>query len=82
MAVVIRLTRRGKKKQPFYRIVVADERFPRDGRYLEIVGTYDPRSDAVTVKKEKAEKWIKNGARLSGTVKRIFAKQGVAVAGK
>ena len=78
MSVVIRLTRRGKKKKPFYRIVAADQRFSRDGRFLEIVGTYDPRNKEVTVKKEAAEKWIKNGARLSSTVKQLFKDKGVS----
>lgn len=77
MAVVIRLTRRGKKKKPFYRIVAADQRFSRDGRFLEIVGTYDPMKKETTVKKEAAEKWIKRGARLTPTVRQLFNKQGV-----
>ena len=77
MSVVIRLTRRGKKKKPFYRIVAADQRFSRDGRFLEIVGTYDPGNKEVTVKKEAAQKWINNGARLSSTVKQLFKAQGV-----
>jgi len=80
MSVVIRLARGGKKKQPFYRIVAADSRFSRDGRFLEVVGTYDPRSKDTTVKKELAEKWIQKGARLSPTVKQLFSKQGVAKA--
>jgi small subunit ribosomal protein S16 len=78
MAVVIRLTRRGRKKQPFYRIVAADQRFSRDGRFLEIVGTYDPMKKEATVKKEAAEKWIQRGARLTPTVRQLFKKQGVA----
>lgn len=83
MAVVIRLTRRGKKKHPYYRIVAADQRFSRDGRFLEIVGSYDPGKKEVTVKKEAAEKWIQRGARLSSTVKQLFKAQGVAAtAGK
>jgi small subunit ribosomal protein S16 len=79
MAVVIRLTRGGQKKKPLYRIVAADKRFCRDGRFLEIVGTHDPRLDKTVVKKEAAEKWIKNGAQLSNTVRKLFAKQGVGV---
>ncbi|MEE8483682.1 MAG: 30S ribosomal protein S16 [Nitrospinota bacterium] len=82
MAVIIRLARRGKKKQPYYRIVAADQRFSRDGRFLEIVGTYDPRKDVSDVKKEQAEKWVKNGAKISATVKKIFSKHGVAVTSK
>lgn len=78
MAVVIRLSRRGRKKKPFYRIVAADQRFSRDGRFLEIVGTYDPMTKEVTVKKEAAQKWIQRGAQLSSTVKRLFSKEGVA----
>lgn len=78
MAVVIRLTRRGKNKKPFYRIVAADQRFSRDGRFLEIVGTYDPMNKEVTVKKEAAEKWIQRGARLSSTVKQLFKAEGLA----
>lgn len=82
MSVVIRMTRKGRIKKPFYRIVAADERCPRDGRFLDIVGTYDPRNKKVTVKKELAEKWIKQGARLSTTVKTLFSKEGVSTARK
>lgn len=78
MAVVIRLSRRGRKKKPFYRIVAADRRFSRDGRFLEIVGTYDPMTKEVTVKKEAAQKWVQRGAILSSTVKRLFSKEGIA----
>jgi len=77
MAVTIRMARYGRKKKPFYRIVAADQRFSRDGRYLEIVGTYDPASKATDIKKEVATKWINNGAVLSATVKDILSKQGV-----
>ncbi|MBI3795102.1 MAG: 30S ribosomal protein S16 [Nitrospinae bacterium] len=80
MAVVIRMSRGGKKKKPFYRIVAADKRFCRDGRYLEIVGTWDPKLEKATVKKEAAEKWIKNGAQVSETVKKLFIKNGVSLA--
>jgi small subunit ribosomal protein S16 len=79
MAVTIRMARYGRKKKPFYRIVAADRRFSRDGRYLEIVGTYDPASKATNVKKEVAKKWINTGAVLSPTVKNIFAKQGISL---
>jgi small subunit ribosomal protein S16 len=79
MSVVIRLTRGGQKKKPFYRIVAADKRFCRDGRFLEIVGTWDPLLEKATVKKEAAEKWIKNGAQVSNTVKKLFVKNGVSL---
>ena len=71
--VKIRLQREGKKKAPFYHIVVADSRSPRDGRIIEQIGTYDPMSDPSTIKldKEKFEKWIKNGAKPTDTVKKL-----------
>ncbi len=74
MAVRLRLTRVGKKKQPSYRIVAADSRSPRDGRYLEIVGTYDPRREpsAVTVDNEKAVAWLRNGALPSERVRKLL----------
>ena len=70
MSVKIRLTRLGKKKRPFYRIVVSDSRSPRDGRIIEQVGTYDPRvtSGGVKLESEKIEKWLKRGAQPSQTV--------------
>ncbi len=80
MAVVIRLSRHGQKKKPFYRIVAADKRYSRDGRFLEVLGTYDPRQQKTVVEKESAEKWIKNGAQVSDTVKKIFMKEGVSLA--
>jgi small subunit ribosomal protein S16 len=81
LAVVIRLTRRGAKKKPFYRIVAADSRMPRDGRFLEILGTYDPLNDEVGCKvdADKAMAWIKKGARPSKTVGTLFKKAGVGV---
>jgi len=81
LAVVIRLTRRGAKKKPFYRIVAADSRMPRDGRFLEILGTYDPLNDDVGCKidAEKAVAWIKKGAKPSKTVGALFKKAGVGV---
>ncbi len=82
MPVVIRLARGGKKKKPFYRIVAADKRYCRDGRFLEIVGTYDPRTEKAIVKKEAAEKWILTGAQCSATVKKLFTKEGVSLAFK
>jgi small subunit ribosomal protein S16 len=74
MALVIRLRRHGSRKKPFYRIVVADSRSPRDGRFVEQVGTYDPAFDPprVTVKGDAAERWIKAGAKPSETVKKLI----------
>ena len=79
LAVVIRLTRRGAKKKPFYRIVAADSRMPRDGRFLEILGTYDPmlEENGCKVDAEKAVAWIKKGAKPSKTVGSLFKKAGV-----
>ncbi len=76
MAVVIRLTRRGTKKKPFYRIVAADSRFPRDGRFLEILGTFDPlkEKDNCNVDMEKASAWIAKGAQPSKTVASLLKK--------
>ena len=74
MAVKIRLRRIGAKKAPFYRIVVADSRYPRDGRFIEEIGTYDPTKNpsVITVDTEKAEKWIATGAQPTETVKKIL----------
>lgn len=74
--VAIRLTRRGMKKRPFYRIVVADKAFPRDGRFLEIVGTYDPlaKEKGVILKQERVKHWLSQGAQPTQTVKHIFKK--------
>ena len=74
MAVRLRLTRKGKKKQPTYRIVAADQRAPRDGRFIEIVGFYDPRAEpsVVRVDNEKAVKWLKHGAQPSERVKKLL----------
>jgi small subunit ribosomal protein S16 len=74
MALVIRLRRHGARKKPFYRIVVADSRSPRDGRFVEQVGTYDPAFDPprVTIKGEAAERWIKAGAKPSDTVRKLI----------
>ena len=74
--VKIRLQREGKKKAPFYHIVVADSRSPRDGKIIEQIGTYDPMTDPATVvlNKELLEKWIKNGAKPTDTVKALIAK--------
>jgi len=77
--VKIRLNRMGAKKKPFYRIVVADSRSPRDGRFIEIVGTYDPtqKEAAIKVDEEKVIDWIKKGAQPTDTVRSILKKQGV-----
>lgn len=79
MAVKIRLRRMGAKKAPFYRIVVADSRFPRDGRFIEEVGYYNPVSEPVQVKidAEKVQDWIKKGAQPTDTVKALLKKNGV-----
>jgi small subunit ribosomal protein S16 len=79
MAVKIRLKRIGAKKTPFYRVVVADSRYPRDGRFIEEIGTYDPKSDPSTVKidAEKAKQWIGNGAQPTDTVRALLKKAGV-----
>jgi small subunit ribosomal protein S16 len=79
MAVKIRLRRMGAKKAPFYRIVVADSRYPRDGRFIEEIGYYDPTKEPSVVKvdAEKAKKWIANGAQPTDTVKDILKKNGV-----
>ena len=76
MAVRIRLTRKGRKKQPFYRIVVADSESPRDGKFLDIVGTYDPMQDpaAVQIDNEKLESWMKQGAKPTQTVESLIKK--------
>lgn len=79
MAVRIRLNRMGAKKRPFYRVVVADSRAPRDGRFIEIIGHYNPIVEPVeiVVDKEKAQDWLNKGAQPSDTVKRLFKQVGV-----
>ena len=74
MAVKIRLTRLGDKKAPFYRVVVADSRSPRDGRFIDNIGTYNPLTDPAEIKidVEKAQKWIANGAQPTDTVKKLL----------
>ena len=78
MAVKIRLRRMGAKKAPFYRVVVADSRFPRDGRFIEEIGYYNPNTNPAEVKidGEKAQKWIANGAQPTETVKALLKKSG------
>ena len=79
MAVKIRLKRMGAKKTPFYRIVAADSRSPRDGRYIEIIGTYNPVAEPakVEINEELALKWLQTGAKPSDTVRNLFSKQGI-----
>ena len=79
MAVKLRLTRIGAKKNPCYRVVAADSRYPRDGRFIEVIGTYNPMTDPVEVKidTEKAKKWIANGAQPTETVKTLLKKNGI-----
>ena len=79
MAVKIRLKRMGSKKAPFYRIVVADSRSPRDGRFIETVGTYNPlvEENQVTLKEERVLEWLSKGAQPSDTVRNILSKEGV-----
>jgi small subunit ribosomal protein S16 len=80
MAVKIRLARLGGKSRPFYRIVVADSESPRDGRFLEIVGSYDPRKNPaeIILKEERVVDWLSKGAIPSLTVSQIFVKKGIA----
>ena len=79
MAVKIRLRRMGAKKAPFYRVVVADSRFPRDGRFIEQIGYYNPLTNPADIKidAEKAKTWLANGAQPTDTVRVILKKQGV-----
>jgi small subunit ribosomal protein S16 len=80
MSVTIRMSRHGTKKRPFYRIVVTDRRFPRDGRYIEQVGTYDPSAatGGLKLNRDKVETWIKKGAKPSQTVSELIKKQKTA----
>jgi len=77
MSVSIRMSRHGAKKKPFYRIVVSDQRYPRDGRYIEQVGTYDPRATngAIKLNRDRIEAWIKKGAKPSQTVSELIKKE-------
>ncbi len=78
MAVKIRLTRMGDKKSPFYRVIVADSRSPRDGKFIDILGTYNPLTDPAEIKidNDKARTWIKNGAQPTDTARNILVKSG------
>ena len=79
MAVKIRLRRMGAKKNPFYRIVVADSRYPRDGRFIEEIGTYNPLKSPSEIKvdADKAKQWLSNGAQPTDTVKALLKKEGI-----
>ena len=79
MAVKIRLRRMGAKKAPYYRIVVADSRYPRDGRFIAEIGTYNPMTEPkeVNIDAEEAKKWIANGAQPTDTVKELLKKNGI-----
>lgn len=79
MAVKMRLRRMGAKKAPFYRVVVADSRYPRDGRFIEEIGYYDPTKEpsVVNVDAEKAKAWLAKGAQPTETVKNILKKEGI-----
>ena len=78
MAVKLRLMRIGKKKQPVYRVVAADSRSPRDGRFIEILGTYEPRAEPtrVVIDNDKAVRWLRDGAQPTDTVARILTQSG------
>ena len=77
--VKIRLCRMGAKKAPFYRVVVADSRYPRDGRFIEAIGTYNPMTEpaSINIDADKAKKWIANGAQMTDTVRDILKKNNV-----
>ena len=79
MAVKIRLTRMGDKKAPFYRVVVADSKSPRDGRFIEILGTYNPLTNPAEIKldADKAKRWIANGAQPTDTARDLLVKSGI-----
>jgi small subunit ribosomal protein S16 len=77
MAVRIRLTRMGSRSKPVYRIVASDSRRPRDGQYIELIGTYNPALDDVKVNEEVALKWLKQGALPTDTVRNLFSKKGI-----
>lgn len=79
MAVKIRLTRLGDKKAPFYRVIVADSRSPRDGRFIDLIGTYNPLVDPAEIKidAEKAKKWLSNGAQPTDTARALLVKSGI-----
>jgi small subunit ribosomal protein S16 len=84
MAVKLRLMRMGKKKQPVYRVVAADSRSPRDGRFIEILGTYEPRAEPsrVVIDNDRAVHWLRNGAQPTDTVTRLLTQSGAIEAFK
>lgn len=79
MAVRIRLTRKGSKKKPYYRLVAADSEAPRDGKFLEVLGTYDPKRNPaeISLQKEKVQRWLEKGATASDSAKAILKSQGL-----
>lgn len=79
MAVMLRLRRMGSSKRPFYRLVASDSRFPRDGRFLEILGYYDPKTEPFKfeVKRENTLNWLRNGAQMSHTVENLLRREGI-----
>ena len=77
MAVKMRLRRMGAKKAPTYRVIVADSRSPRDGRFIEEIGHFDPRSDELKINAEKAKTWLANGAQPTDTVKALLKKSNI-----
>jgi len=81
MAVRLRLTRKGAKKKPYYRVIAADSEAPRDGRFLDILGSYDPMKDPAEIKldREKVSKWLEKGASASESVRAILKKEGIKV---
>ncbi len=84
MAVKIRLTRMGDKKSPFYRVIVADSRSPRDGKFIDLVGTYNPLTEPAQIKldHDKITKWLSNGAQPTDTVKALLVQDGIIPEGK
>jgi len=82
MAVKIRLTRMGARKKPYYRIVVADSVSPRDGKFIEIVGNYDPKKDPaeITLKEDRIKEWLSKGAEPTLTVSQLLGKKGITIA--
>ena len=84
MSLKIRLTRMGAKKQPYYRVVAADSRFPRDGRFLEILGNYNPAHypDSITLKEDKIRVWLEKGAEPTLAVKKLLKLKGIKIARK
>ena len=77
MSVKIRLTRTGAKKAPTYRVIVADSRSPRDGRFIDELGHFNPRTDEIVINAEKAQTWLKNGAQPTDTVRALLKKSSI-----